>query len=77
MKIETIVWYSIVMIVIVFTFGAYVGNKYGINTELINQQRSVIIKQRTLIEILESNNDSLRITRTEFDNAVKLLNEKK
>lgn len=67
----------ILVLLTFFAIGDYVGNKYGVNTELVKEQREVIDKQRNLIEILEANNDSLRVTRTEFDNAVKLLESKK
>lgn len=75
-KINTILLIILVLLTF-FALGDYVGNKYGVNTELVKEQREVIDKQRNLIEILEANNDSLRVTRKEFDNAVKLLNEKK
>lgn len=75
-KINTILLIILVLLTF-FVLGNYVGNKYGVNTELVKEQREVIDKQRNLIEILEANNDSLRVTRKEFDNAVKLLNEKK
>lgn len=46
-------------------------------TETIRNQKEIIVRQDSIITILENQNDSLRITSTEFDEAVKLLNEKK
>lgn len=75
-KINTILLIILVLLTF-FALGDYVGNKYGVNAELVKGQREVIDKQRNLIDILEANNDSLRVTRTEFDKAVKLLESKK
>lgn len=43
----------------------------------IKMQEEVIAQQDSIITSLRTKNDSLRITRAEFENAVKLLNEKK
>lgn len=65
------------MVIVSFGLGFYLGNKYSKDAELIKEQRNTINRQRNLIEILERNKDRLRITRAEFDSAVKLLESKK
>lgn len=64
-------------LVIVFALGATYNEKCGISAELIERQQKLINRQHDLIDMLENENDSLQITRSEFDNAVRLLESKK
>lgn len=65
------------VVIVFFGIGFYIGNKYSKDAELIKEQRNTINRQRNIIELLERNKDSLRITRAEFESAVKLLESKK
>ena len=75
-KINTILL-IVLGLVIIFTLGAIYNEKYGISAKLIERQQKLINRQHDLIDMLENENDSLQITRSEFDNAVRLLESKK
>lgn len=68
--------FNIVLLVICFLLSAGVLLKMYVSKRLVHIEKH-IQWQDSIINQLRADKDSLRVTRTEFYEAVKLLNEKK